>query len=592
MAFKITITMWKVSTIIFVLILSSCGSGSRINLKDLDSVPFEKDSNISANYQEVTDFYTSLGKQSKYVQVNDFGITDAGHPLQEVIIDFDKKFTPKSSRELNKAIVFINNGIHAGEPCGIDASMKLAKKLLSDKEKFQMLEKVTVVIIPVYNIGGAKNRNKYSRANQNGPEEHGFRGNDKNLDLNRDFIKADSKNSQSFAQLFTKWSPEVFIDTHTSNGADYQHIITLIATQKDKLAAPLSGFMENTFLPQVYDGMTEAGYKMSPYVYSRGKTPDEKGIMAFPDLPRYSSGYAALHHSLSFMPETHMLKTFKERVESTETLLTNMISVTYQNKDRILQRKQESIDRYLIMQQAPLAWELNEDYVSSTYLLGYEGEQKTSPITGQDRLFYNRDKPFEKEIPLYDTYKSSASAAVPKAYIIPQAYSKVIDRLQWNGVEMTQLEEDKVMDVESYYITNYKSTTFPYESHYLHYETEVEAIQNTVQYYAGDYMIEMNQNVNRFIFETLEPLGPDSYFSWNFFDGILMQKEHFSSYVFEDLAAEILKKNPTIKSELEAKKEANPDFAESSYQQLDFIYKKSKHYEKTHNRYPVGRILN
>ena len=583
--------MSKVTAIIFVFILYSCGTGGRIGLRDLDPSPFEKDSNHSASYQEISEFYKSLDKQSNYVQVNDFGMTDAGHPLQEVIIDYDKKFTPESSRELNKAVVFINNGIHAGEPCGIDASMKLVKKILSDDEKFRLLERVTIVIVPVYNIGGAKNRNSFSRANQNGPEEHGFRGNAKNLDLNRDFIKADSKNSQSFAQLFTKWSPEVFIDTHTSNGADYQHIITLIATQKDKLAAPLSGFMENTFLPQVYDGMTEAGYVMSPYIYSRGKTPDEKGIMAFPDLPRYSSGYAALHQCLGFMPETHMLKTYKERVESTEALLTNMISVTYQNKDRILQRKRESIERYNTMLQAPLAWEINEDFVSTTYLLGYESEQKESAITGQDRLYYNRDKPYEKEIPYYDTYKSSVSASIPKAYIIPQAYSKVIERLEWNGVKLTQLEEDKMIQVESYYIKNYKSTNFPYESHYLHYETEVEQVQNSIQYFKGDYIIEMNQDANRFIFETLEPLGPDSYFSWNFFDGILMQKEHFSSYVFEELALEILEENPTIKYDLEAKKKEDEGFAKSSYQQLDFIYKRSKHYEKTHNRYPIGRVL-
>lgn len=576
---------------ILLLNMSSCISLGRINKSKLGEIPFEKNRNQSATYEAATAYYKSLAEASKYVQVNDFGMTDAGHPLQEVIIDRDKDFDPAKSRLENKSIMFINNGIHAGEPCGIDASMMLARDILDDKDLFKLLEKTVVVIIPVYNIGGAKNRNSTTRANQNGPEQHGFRGNAKNLDLNRDFIKCDSKNAASFSQLYTKWSPDLFMDTHTSNGSDYQHIITLINTQKDKLAPSLSTYLELEFLPKIYDAMAQDGYDMSPYVFSMGKTPDEKGIASFPDLPRYSSGYAALHHSLSFMPETHMLKNFDERVMSTYTVLLRMLELLDTEGVNIQIKRQEAKQHYLFNFQHPIEWELDRDIHNSTILKGYESTMKTSEISGADRLYYDHDKPFSKEIPLFNKFRPSNTVQAPESYIIPQAYSEIIERLEWNGVSFTRLKKDIELPVQMYYIESYETRKSAYESHYQHYNTKVAPVMRTQQFYKGDYVVSLDQTMNRFIIETLEPEAPDSYFNWNFFDGILMQKEHFSSYVFEDLAVKILEENPDIKTALEEKKKEDEDFAKSAYRQLEFIYLLSEHYEKTHNLYPIARVL-
>ena len=573
-----------------VFLLSSCLSLVRVNTKELVPIPYESNRNYSASNEEIRAFYTSLGENSRFVQVNDFGMTDAGHPLQEVIIDRDRAFNQGEVRLSNKTVLMINNGIHAGEPCGIDASMMLARDILTNKENFELLKKTVIVIIPVYNIGGAKNRNSTTRANQVGPEEHGFRGNAKNLDLNRDFIKCDSKNAESFTKLFTKWSPDVFIDTHTSNGADYQHIITLISTQKDKLAPSLGNYLDQDFLPQIYSAMAEKSYDMSPYVYSMGQTPDDEGIMAFPDLARYSSGFAALHHTIAFMPETHMLKTYEERVQSTYTLLLEMVRLLESEGINIQIKRQEAITYYLFNNQLPIEWELNKEKSTTTVFKGYESGTKISAISGQERLFYDRSKPFSKEIPLYNNFNIKNTVQAPISYVIPKAYSKVLARLSWNGVQMTQLTSDIELPVEMYYIDSYETRDFPYEGHYLHYETKVRKEQRTQQFYKGDYVVSVDQAKNRFIIETLEPEAPDSYFNWNFFDGILMQKEYFSSYVFEELALEILERYPEIKVELEEKKK-DEAFAKSGYKQLEFIYLRSEHYEPTHNLYPIARLM-
>ena len=573
-----------------LLVFISCGP-TRFNKSALEAIPYTLDENRTSTFQETRTFYESLDKASSFVQTSDYGMTDAGHPLQEVIIDMDRDFDVEKSRKKGKLVFFINNGIHAGEPCGVDASMLFATEILRDKSYSPLLENVVVVIVPIYNIGGAINRNSFTRANQNGPDSHGFRGNAKNLDLNRDFIKCDSKNAQSMNQLFTKWMPDVFIDTHTSNGSDYQHIITLIATQKDKLAPAQGLYLDLEFLPKVYSLMNEDGYDMSPYVYSRGSTPDEKGIAAFPDLPRYSSGYAALHYSLSFMPETHMLKTFEQRVKSTEALLVRMLEVSSLNKERILSVKKEAMDYYANLKEVPLQWTLEEEVSKKINFKGYESERIPSKVTDGERLYYNREKPFAKDIDLYNDFVVSEKVSAPKAYIIPQAYSEVIDRLKWNGVEMERLEKDEEFELEMYYIDSYETRKTAYESHYLHSDTKLKTVYRKHTFHKGDYKVMVGQAQKRYLMEVLEPASADSYFNWNFFDGILMQKEHFSPYVFEDIAEELLKKDPELKRAFEAKKRDDEAFAKSTYAQLDFIYKHSPHYEYTHKLYPVARVM-
>ena len=162
--------------------------------------------------------------------------------------------------------------------------------------------------------------------------------------------------------------------------------------------------------------------------------------------------------------------------------------------------------------------------------------------------------------------------------------------MKWNGVEVHQLEEDSQLELDFYYIKNYETSKTAYEGHYIHSKVEVESKTMKRQFYKGDYVIYVNQATNRYIVETLEPQAPDSYFAWNFFDGILMQKEYFSSYVFEDLALKYLEKDPALKAALEAKKAEDEAFATSARAQLDFIYKRSPHYEATHNLYPIGRL--
>jgi len=550
--------------------------------------PFERSlQKETTTYNEAISFYEGLAKTyPQQAKLLTYGSTDFGKPLHLLVLSKGKVFDPIALRKSDKRIFLINNGIHPGEPEGIDASMMLARDLLKGNK---LPENVVICIIPVYNIDGSHNRSGTSRANQNGPVAYGFRGNSKNYDLNRDFIKTDSKNSQAFQQIFNTWQPEIFVDTHTSNGADYQYTMTLIPTQKDKLNPILSSYLTKTMVPDLYSHMKGKGYELIPYVNSMAETPDA-GITGYIESPRYSTGYAALHNSIGFMPETHMLKTFDKRVESTYKLLQTYIDIIVRDAKAIGENKRKA-DAYTAQQKDfPLDWKLNRSVYDSIEFKGYVGKKKPSEISGTDRLYYDRSEPFTKKIKYWDQFEPSLTVTKPIAYVIPKAWDKVIALLKLNNVKMQQLTADAKLNLEMYYIGDMKTGTRPYEGHYQHSAVTLNPVMQDVQFYAGDYVVYVNQPNNRYIVETLEPQAIDSFFNWNFFDSILGQKEGYSSYVFEDTAAELLKKDPELKQKLETEKQKNPELAKSGRVQLDFVYKNSDYYEKTYNRYPIGRL--
>jgi hypothetical protein len=538
-------------------------------------------------YGELIAVYTGFTVSSPHTQLLTYGTTDVGKPLHLFVVSKEKIFDPAELRKKNKRVLLINNGIHPGEPDGIDASIELVKTLLS--KPAQLPDDLVICIVPVFNVDGCLNRGKYSRANQNGPEEYGFRGNARNLDLNRDFIKCDAANTRSLQLIFQEWKPDVFVDTHVSNGADYQYVMTLIATQKDKLSTGLAKFMTDELTPSLYKTMKEKKYEMCPYVNTLGETP-ESGIVQFMETPRYSTGYAALFNTIGFVTETHMWKPYNDRVWATYEFLLALTELTAKHAEKLGRLRKTADERTVAQTDFILNWELDTAQHLLFDFKGYEARYKTSSISGKQRLYYDRNSPFIKKIKFYPTYKPVVTVTKPALYIVPQAWTEVIDRLKLNRVNMSRLAKDTSITVEVYYIEGYETSKRPYEGHYNHYSTRVRSEVQQLDFYKGDYVIVTDQPANRYIVETLEPQGDDSFFAWNFFDGILQQKEWFSDYVFEEKAEEILKNDPKLKLELEEKKKNDREFAENHWAQLAYIYQNSVYHERSQNRYPVVRL--
>ena len=207
------------------------------------------------------------------------------------------------------------------------------------------------------------------------------------------------------------------------------------------------------------------------------------------------------------------------------------------------------------------------------------------------RLYYDRGKPFESKVPFYNYYADTLSVEKPKAYIIPQGWWKVVDRLQANKVQMRRLTKDTSVEVQCYKIESYQTSPRPYEGHHLNTGVKVSVHAKTMNFKKGDWYIPMNQIANRYLIEILEPQGEDSYFAWNFFDPILGQKEGYSHYSFEDIAAEYLKNNPDVRTKLDQRRTSDSAFAKNGRAQLDFVYQNSHYFESAFNQYPVYRVM-
>ena len=581
--------MKKIILISLLILSFSCKKTTETTIDF--TTQFEKKAGIETpEYKDIISYYERLAAEYSEISLFSFGQTDAGKPLHLVVYSAEGIYNVDEITKSTKNRVLINNGIHPGESDGIDASMLLLRDIAQNDSLKQKYKNSLIAVIPVYNVGGALNRNSHTRANQNGPVSYGFRGNGRNFDLNRDFIKQDTKNAAAFAEIFHTVNPDVFIDNHVSNGADYQYALTHLFTQHDKLGGNLGIFLENEMRPEIEKSLQEKEILITPYVNVWGDTP-EAGFSQFFDSPRYSTGYTTLFHTLGLMVETHMLKPYKIRVTQTYELMLSTLDFIEEKSGKIKSLRANAASEILQRKTYPITYKVNQENPTVLNFKGYEATTINSKVTNGKRLFYDSTKPFTKEINYYNNFLKEKEITIPKAYVLEQGWHTIIDRLKNNNIQFSTFKKDTTITVQVNHILDYMTRSAAYEGHYLHYNTTVSKSTKKITFRTGDLYIPTNQNGVRYLLETLEASATDSFFNWNFFDTILQQKEGYSAYVFEDIAADILAKNPVIKKQLEDKLKNEEAFAKNPRAQLEFVYKNSLHYEKAHLRLPVFKIL-
>ncbi len=571
--------------------------------------PFERSKGMAtASYAECVNWYRKLATAfPAYCSLQSIGLGDAGKEIYVLKLMGERMGRMNRLGEgdagilagadvvpVPKVKILINNNIHPGEPEGTDASMFLVRDLLFFGQYWQQtLPFLELHVICQYNVDGTLNRSATSRANQNGPIEYGFRGNAQNLDLNRDFVKTDSRNAKALVNLMAKEQYHLFIDNHTSNGADYQYVLTYFHTRPEKLMPEIVPNLRN-LESELKTALTAAEWPTAPYVETIKTVPDS-GLFAFWEGGRYATGFAALHNTIGYTVETHMLKPFSQRMLATLAFMENFLVVT--TSEGLRKGFEENRMKGYIrtedptrVKYMPIAHTLNMNQYTLIPFRGFEFGYKPSDVTGADRLVYDTRKPWEKQVKYYDQYVPTDSVRVPKAYIIPFAYEDVIQKLKRNGIALRNVPLDTWVTMRVSYIVDYKTVSHPYEKHYLHYGVITRDTLMKVMVRAGDVVAVVKPNNERFLTAVLEPRAGDSYFAWNAFDGILQQKEGYSDYVFEDKAADWLKAHPEKYKELQRKKAQDPAFAKNAWAQLNWVYKQSEHYEQSHNLYPVYRI--
>ncbi len=544
--------------------------------------------NTSPTYSELIDHLKILDKEHKELSMYAMGPSDYGMPIFLFVINGAKDSTRTFAKAQAGTTILINNAIHPGEPDGINACLIWLDQWIAQGKPIDTKdgkELPLIAFIPAYNVGGMMNRSSTSRANQNGPEEYGFRGNARNFDLNRDFIKMDSKNAFTFARIFHALDPDVFIDNHVSNGADYQYTLTYIASMKERMSPQMNELTYDKCIPYLDKNIKQQGWDLFPYVELKGETPAQ-GIHAFNDLPRYAMGYASLFHSISFTVETHMLKPFPQRVQATLAFMEGIISFTTHNALEIEAKRMASKIWARNLTHYAYNYQLSEKADSISFK-GFEHSFPVHPITGLKELTYDRTNPYERNIPWYRTYVTADSVHVPKYYVVGGQEQHVIDRLKANHVVFETLTADQIDTLTVFSVKSYKSPSNPYEGHFKLSKIEVGESLQFVKLKPGDILIPSQQDAALFLHASLQPRAEDSYLTWNFFDSYLQQKEYFSNYVFKDQIADILAKDQNLNEEYQLRKSTDEKFRNSEWDQLYFIYSRSPYFEQTFMRLPI-----
>lgn len=554
---------------------------------------FEKSNFLSTpNYDETIKYFKALERNSPFIKLIPFGKTAQERTLYICVVSKEKAFTPAKAKKNNKPIILIQNGIHSGEIEGKDASMILLREILITKEKFNLIDNVTLLIIPVFNADGHERRSPFNRINQNGPTEMGWRTTAQNYNLNRDYMKADSPEIQSWLKLFNQWLPDFFVDSHTTDGADYQYTITYGIEKYRNLPPKTAQFVKEKFIPFNNKRTEDKGFLIAPYVSYKGRN-FESGIVDYSATPRFSTGYTAIQNRIGLLIETHMLKPYKDRVFATKAMFENVIEFCSQYKNELIKLNQEGdrfvVEHYFINKNYfPLSFDVSEKSKPFLYK-GIEAKEEDSWITGKKVIRYT-GKPFEKIIPFYDDNFVKDSVKVPIGYIIPVEYKEIVNRIKLHGIEVKRLNEEKNFIVEKYKFNNVKFSTSSFENHFQP-TYDYEIFRDTIKSKKGDYFIRTNQRTLGVIVHLLEPKGPDSFLRWGFFNSIFEPKEYFEEYSMEPIAQKMVVDNPKLKEEFENYVNSDPKIKENPRRRLNFFYERSPYFDNQLNIYPILRVI-
>lgn len=569
-----------------------------------------------SNYRTTPDYAETLAYLDRVaaaapgeVKVENFGRTGEGRDLKIVIISKDGVFDPAAIHASGRAILLVQNAIHAGEMDGKDACLALLRDLVITRSKAALLDHVVLVFIPVYNIDGHERRSPYNRINQNGPEVMGWRGNGSNLNLNRDYMKADAPETRAFLRMFHRWLPDFFVDNHVTDGADFQYDVSFLIDTTPDVAPATAQWIRESVTPDLEEQVNAAGHLAFPTLIDLVDENDPaKGLSMMQNPPRFSTGEMILENRPGLLVEIHMLKDYRTRVTGNYEILSALLNVMNRDTAKLIAlNRTADADAAKLGSHAlgnahfPLAigW---GDTSTPVLFRGYQYKRTLSEISGTMSVSYTH-QPWNATLPRFDEPKVTAWTTPPAAYIIPPQWTHVIDVLAAHDVAMQRTTAAWTGNVERYKCSGMEWQGPPFEGRHPIFHGEGAGAEpgrfgacvlttDTVTFPAGSAVVSLDQRLSKVAIQWLEPEAPDSAMRWGFFDPIFEQREYGEPYVLEKLARENMAKDPALKAEFEHRVESDPRFAASPSARLKFFYDRSPWGQANRvGEYPVGRLL-
>lgn len=543
-------------------------------------------------YDKTVRYCKQLAQASPWVHYVEFGLSPQGRELPLLIIDKKGNFDPQSVHNTKNAVVLIQACIHAGEPDGKDAGFLLIRDMVISKKYEDLLDNLTVLFIPIFNVDGHERFSSYNRINQNGPNEMGWRTNAQNLNLNRDYLKAETPEIKSWLALFHEWLPDFIIDCHVTDGADFQYPLTYGMENLGSMDPALTDWQTQSFLKTVESRMKESGIPIIPYVSFRSWHDPRSGLESWASPPMFSTGYCAVQNRPSLLIETHMLKDYHTRVTATYEMIRHSLFVLnkeYLKLENIVRESDKNTTEKIRTAPFPVNYDNSLKDSVMVDFLGYDYQTEKSELTGGNWFKYSKT-PRTFKIPYFNKVYPAVLVNLPEAYIIPPEWTEVIGKLNLHGIQTFTLTKETRLKVSSYRFRDVTFKSTPYEGRQTASFT-CDTITEVRVFPQGSVVVDMNQRLAKVIAHLLEPKASSSLAFWGYFNSIFEQKEYSESYIMEAMARKMIEKDPSLLKELNKKKEEDPKFAGDPEMILNWFYSKTPYWDSQKNVYPVGKIL-
>lgn len=583
-----------IAALLATLALGAAPAVGSTALQDWPTPAESSDYARTPRHAETVAWFDRLAAHSPLVHVGRFGTTPQGRALPMVVIATNGEFDARSARGSGKEIVLIQAAIHGGENEGKDALMAFARDIAVHGRHHELLEHVVLVLLPIFNVDGHERFSPYSRINQNGPDEMGWRVTATNLNLNRDFAKADAPEMRAWLALWNHWDPDLLVDMHNTNGADYQYALTWAFERAGNLHPAVAQWQEHVFNGRIAPAMEARGWPLFTYVTMVDPTDLSQGLAEWASSPRYSTGYAAAVNRGGLLLETHMLKDFRTRTEVNVAMLEELLRGLAERPGSLRAAVQQA-DAHTVARAGRADPRLAVDFRTTDAtrpidFLGYAYTRETSDLSGGPWVRYDQDQPETFELTMRDEFEPTVLVELPAAYIVPPQWAAVIDRFDAHGIDYERIEESMTLDAGVYRFNEVGFQPRPVEGRQLPTGFTQTLGVEPVEVPAGSVLVSLDQRRANLVVHLLEPAAPDSLLRWGLFNAIFEDREYAEARVMEAMAREMLDADPALRAEFEARRDADPEFAASPRAILRFFYQRTPYFDQALNRYPVLRI--
>ena len=547
------------------------------------------------NYADTIAYAKKLANASPFIEYRTFGQSGQGRDLPLLIASEGGALSPAGAHQANKAVVLIQACIHAGEPDGKDAGFALLRDLAITKSHAGLLSNVVLLFIPIYNTDGHERSTPYNRINQNGPEEMGWRTTATYQNLNRDYMKADTPETRAWLRLWNEWQPDLFIDCHVTDGADYRCNITYHHEHHSGIDEGVLQWEREIFGGRVVPATESTGNVISWYLEFIDNRDLTLGTRDFNGSPRFSTGYVPLRNRPAILIETHMLKDYRSRVIGTYDFLRFALEEVNRDPKKLIEVGLAADQRAIGLgkgagagEKYPVQFEITDE-PTPFHLKATRNQTEQSDVSGDLRVVFGKE-PLDLTIPMYQTFRTKTEIVPPMYYVVPREWSEVIEVIKSHGLQFKVLIKETELQVESYRLTNLQWPPGPFEGRHMP-TFDVETINESKAFPAGSLLVPLAQPLAKLAISLLEPQAPDSFVRWGFFNAIFEHKEYAEPYIIETLAREMMGGNAELKKEFERRLATDEKFAASPSARLEFFYRRSPYWDQQMSLYPVGRVV-